>query len=114
MAASVDTLEPLPGGSPAVRTGRLSARWRWRAQGILAVLALGLGMVMLLAVGIGAVPIAPAKILAILIEPIDPTLPIAFSDSERVVLLELRLPRVVLGCLVSVVCMIQCSLQFVR
>lgn len=67
MATRADTLGSKPCGSPAVRTGAFVRVSRRRAQGILALLALGLGTVMLLAVGIGAVPIAPAKILAILI-----------------------------------------------
>ncbi len=101
MAVSADTLGPLPGQRPAVRIGRLPVRSRRRADGILAVLALGLGVIVLLAVGTGAVPIAPAKLLAILMEPIGLKLPVVYSDSERMVLLDLRLPRVILGCLVG-------------
>ncbi len=75
---------------------------RWAAR-LVAALGLGLGIIVLLAVGTGAVPIAPAKLLAILLEPIGLQLPVAYSysDAERAVLLELRLPRVVLGGLVG-------------
>ncbi|MGH8535500.1 MAG: FecCD family ABC transporter permease [Gammaproteobacteria bacterium] len=97
----MDTLEPLPGGIPALRMGSLSMRSRRRAEGIVAGLALGLGIVVLWAVGTGAVSIAPAKLLAILLEPIGLQLPVAYSDAERAVLLDLRLPRVLLGCLVG-------------
>lgn len=101
MAASADTLGPWRGGGPAVGTGRVSARSRRRAEGILAVLALGLVIIVLWAIGTGAVSIAPAKVLAILIEPTGLRLPVVYSDSERMVLLDLRLPRVMLGCLVG-------------
>lgn len=103
MALSTDTLGPQPGARPAVRMGPLSARTRRRAEGILAALALalGLGVIVLLAIGTGAVPIAPAKALAILVDPIGLGLPIVYSDLERTVLLDLRLPRVLLGCLVG-------------
>ncbi|MGH8479952.1 MAG: FecCD family ABC transporter permease [Gammaproteobacteria bacterium] len=101
MAVSADTLGPFPGQSPAVGIGRLFVGPRRRAEGILAALALGLGIIVLWAIGTGAVPIAPAKALAILMEPIGPRLPVVYNDSERMVLLDLRLPRVVLGCLVG-------------
>ncbi|MGH8585474.1 MAG: iron chelate uptake ABC transporter family permease subunit, partial [Gammaproteobacteria bacterium] len=101
MAVSADTLEPLPGGIPAVRTARWSMRSRRWAARLVAALGLGLGVIVLLAVGTGAVPIAPAKILAILVDPIGLGLPIVYSDLERTVLLDLRLPRVLLGCLVG-------------
>lgn len=101
VAVSADTLGPLPGQRPTVRTRRWSVRSRRRAEGILAVLGFGLGIIVLWAVGTGAVPIAPAKLLAILMEPIGLRLPVVYSDSERMVLLELRLPRVILGCLVG-------------
>jgi iron complex transport system permease protein len=84
-----------------VRTGRRFVRSHRRAKGILAILALGLGIIVLWAIGIGAVSIAPAKLLAILMEPIGLRLPVVYSASERAVLLDLRLPRVTLGCLVG-------------
>lgn len=84
-----------------MRTQRLSVRSRRRAEGVLTALAIGLGIIVLWAVGTGAVSIAPAKLLTILLEPIGLQLPVAYSDAERAVLLDLRLPRVVLGCLVG-------------
>lgn len=84
-----------------MRTQRLSVRSRRRAEGVLTALAIGLGIIVLWAVGTGAVSIAPAKLLTILLEPIGLQLPVAYSDAERAVLLDLLLPRVVLGCLVG-------------
>lgn len=68
---------------------------------VLALLALLLAASLTLAVGIGAVQIAPAQLVAILLEPLGVTLEIPYTRQQAAVLLAIRLPRVLLGVLVG-------------
>ena len=64
------------------------------------ILALLLAMT-LLAVGIGAVFIGPGRVLAILFDQIHISLPWAYEAREQMILLNIRLPRVLLTILVG-------------
>jgi len=57
----------------------------------------------LASVGIGAVAIAPEQVIAILAKQVGVELPIAFGRQQESVLIAIRLPRVLLGCLVGAV-----------
>lgn len=84
---------------PAPR--RRGRRGRARRVGVLAGLAGLLALVALAALGTGAVAIGPGQVLAILADRVGLALPVPFEQRQALVLLNIRLPRVLLGMLVG-------------
>ncbi|MDN5859399.1 MAG: iron chelate uptake ABC transporter family permease subunit [Pseudonocardia sp.] len=80
-------------GRPPIRVGRICGVWRAR---MLAVTAVGIGLVVLVAaanIGLGDFPISIGQVLAVLVGGGD--------DAQRFIVLELRLPRTLVGVLVG-------------
>lgn len=82
-------------------TARLPLRPVQRRRLVLAGLAAALAVAVVLASGLGAVPIAPAQVVAIVLDRLGLAPGGAFSAQEAAILVHLRLPRVVLGVLVG-------------
>jgi iron complex transport system permease protein len=76
-----------------VRLGRMSARASWRAIVVVTSLVAGAFVVAMLAVGIGKYPVAPADVLGVLIG--------TNTSFDRVVVLEWRMPRILMALLVG-------------
>lgn len=74
--------------------------WTRRAL-ILALLWVALGLVMPAAVATGPARIAPPQVLAVLFDQLGLTLPIDHTAQQAAILINIRLPRIVLGLLVG-------------
>jgi len=85
----------------AIDVGRLAQARRSRAALLLTGLALALLLAATVALGTGAVPIPPQQVLAGLAAGAGVALPWLADPLQTAVLLEIRLPRVVLGILVG-------------
>ena len=72
-----------------------------RRRLVLGGLAVALGLVTVVAAGIGSVRIAPAQALSVLLDAVGLPAVAAYEPQQALILLNLRLPRVVLGLLVG-------------
>lgn len=81
------------GAPPRVVTGRRRNRL------ILAVLAIGCGAMLLVNLAFGAVELSAGQVLSILGAQVGADLPWNYSSQQEAVLLEIRLPRAILGIL---------------
>lgn len=86
-------------GTPS--PARAVSRQRVRARWTLALLPALLLAAVIFAVGTGAVPIAPAQVVSILLEPLGVPALAPYEEQQAAVLHAIRLPRVVLGVLVG-------------
>lgn len=81
---------------------RQAARPAWtRSALVMAMLWLGLAAVVLAGIAIGPARIMPAQVAAILAEQIGLSLPVEHTAGQAAILMNIRLPRVVLGLLVG-------------
>lgn len=81
---------------------RQTARPAWtRSALVMAALWLGLVAVVLAGIAIGPARIMPAQVAAILAEQIGLSLPVEHNAGQAAILMNIRLPRVVLGLLVG-------------
>jgi iron complex transport system permease protein len=76
-----------------IRVGRMSARASWRAVIVVASLLIGAAVIAVLAIGVGEYTIAPADVLGVLVG--------TDTSFDRVVVLEWRLPRMLMALLVG-------------
>lgn len=77
----------------------LAAPGRMRARSLLAALTVGLAAAVLLALTTGAYPLRSIEVAAVALKPLGIALPVAVSGEQEAVLVNVRLPRVLLGML---------------
>jgi iron complex transport system permease protein len=70
---------------------------RWITIGLLVLLL----VTVVTAAGIGAMQISPLQVIAILLKPLHISLPVAYDEGMANVLLQIRLPRVVMAVLIG-------------
>jgi iron complex transport system permease protein len=76
-----------------IRVGLVSARASWRAVIVVASLLIGAAVIAVLAIGVGEYTIAPADVLGVLVG--------TDTSFDRVVVLEWRLPRMLMALLIG-------------
>ncbi len=89
--------------SSALERGLLSRPFRsgTASRRLLPILALALAAAAIFATGYGAVSISPSQVLGIILAHLGLDTGIAYTDQQDAILWAIRLPRVVLGCLVG-------------
>ena len=93
------TANPAWAAESAAAIPRGATRHAEPARWLIPALAAGVVLVSILGLGLGAVAIAPGQVAAILAAPFGLDLPWSYSRLESSVLLNIRLPRVLLGAL---------------
>lgn len=83
--------------APAVRAAPGAAGPSWFTP--IPLLALALAAVGFLSLAVGAVPVAPGQVAGVLLDRLGVASPWAFTATEQLVVLQIRLPRLILGAL---------------